>query len=424
MRRSETDRHLTAILVLALSSVFCGCLGSETNDSAAPERIIFIVIDMLRADRVGCYGSPTATPVLDSLADGGFMHPHVVSAYHQTTMSMAALFTGQTPSIEGPGPRRALPWNSRTWCGMRRFAVDGDESCVPQQLTTVAETMSARGYWTAGIVSNPLIFDPLGYSQGFQQWREVGTVTGARANLAQVRTRDAGKVLEAVASVLDERPSDRFFLYVHFMDVHDYGYYGLRYDKLVARTDAAIGKLLADIDGRGLLEGATIVVTSDHGERLGEKHALPGRPTHQGSPSFEPLLRVPLIVSPSPEVPVEPIFRGQNTRFLLERIAGQDTAPPELLHPQESFLSEIGFRTYRRYPFKAMWKRGHSKLWLFHLGTDPGEVRDVAAQRPALVKRIRHRMQVLTGKLRSKKKVAAGLSETDKARLRALGYLN
>lgn len=408
---------------MLIAAAAAGCT-TRQEPADGPRRLVLIVVDMLRSDALGCYGGPASTPAIDALSRQGFMHPHAVSAFHQTTMSMAALFTGRTPSIEGPLPRRTLPWNSSTWCGLRRFATGGDDSCVPQKLSTLAETLADCGYWTAGIASNPLLFDPLGYSQGFDRWDEVGTPTGARASGALANERAAAAVNAAAFAALDERPRDRFFLYVHYMDVHDYGYLGLPYHGAVERVDAAVGELVAGLATRGLLDGATILLTSDHGETLGEKHALAARRGHEGNPSFESLLRVPLIVTPAPRVAVQPIFRGQETRFLIESIAGVASPQSDELEAGESFLTERQFRTYRRYPFKAMWDRRNGRFALFDIEADRGELRNLARQRPADVAAIKRRIEDLTGRLRSRAEVRAELSASDQARLRALGYLD
>jgi arylsulfatase A-like enzyme len=63
------------------------------------------------------------------------------------------------------------------------------------------------------------------------------------------------------------------------------------YDEELAYVDHVVGKLLAELRARGLYDDSLIIVTSDHGEHLGEK----GRYSHQLSMADE-LLRVPLIV--------------------------------------------------------------------------------------------------------------------------------
>ena len=89
-----------------------------------PERIILIVADTLRRDFLSPYGSRLATPNVARLAESGQVFTNAVSSFHMTTMSMAAMFTGRTPSLEVGEDLRVLPWTSESWCGMARFATE------------------------------------------------------------------------------------------------------------------------------------------------------------------------------------------------------------------------------------------------------------------------------------------------------------
>ena len=155
-------------LAASLLCLLLVCCGTEP-DRGAPERIVLVVADTLRADHVGAYGGAVPTPNLDALAERGEIFEQALASYHQTSMSMASLFTGLTPSIEAPGGR-SLPWAKGTFCGMARFRAR-DEACVPASLTTLAEDLSLAGYATLGVTSNPLVFRPYGFDQGFDVYQ-------------------------------------------------------------------------------------------------------------------------------------------------------------------------------------------------------------------------------------------------------------
>jgi arylsulfatase A-like enzyme len=119
------------------------------------------------------------------------------------------------------------------------------------------------------------------------------------------------------------RRDGRFFLWLHFMDAHfpyqplpgrrnwrdrlSYlkGMTGLvagrpepavnslreLYGQRVGLVDACVGELVSEIDALGLSDSTTVVVTSDHGEQLGER----GRWAH-GPDLHDELIRVPLIL--------------------------------------------------------------------------------------------------------------------------------
>ncbi len=289
---------VSGLLALASASAWTGCGAAPPT---TPSRIVLIVVDTLRRDHVSAYGSRAATPNIDGLAERGQLFTNALSSFHQTTMSMASLFTGLTPSLEtGARDRPLAVWGGRTSCGLTRFADPrGGDSCVPRGVTTLAEELRSAGYWTLGVVSNRLLFKPYGYEQGFDEWVEVGAAQWRKARTRELAERRAAKhVNRSAIEKLRGRPSDRFFLYLHYVDVHDWGLPVKTYAEAVTEFDRSLGEILGFLDSEALLNDAFVVLTSDHGEALGEKHALPSMARHKGNPSFEPLLLVPLIVAP------------------------------------------------------------------------------------------------------------------------------
>ena len=387
-----------------------------------PERIVLVVVDTLRVDHVGAFGGPVETPTLDALAARG-QKLSALAAYHQTSMSMGALFTGRTPSLEGPDGE-ALPWTQGTFCGMARFRARGDP-CLPGGPGTLAEDLRQLGYETLAVTSNPLLFRPYGYDRGFEVWREVGDLPPdparrlSRREHAQSRTGD--RVHAAVQQVLAERRTDRFFLYVHYLDVHDWILQKHAYRKGVAAFDAHLARLLEALDEGGLLEGSLVVVTADHGESLSADTHPVKSPLHTGNPSYDTVLRVPLIAAPA-FFPAGAVVRGQDLRAHLVAVArgvplgdaGQD---PEL------FLTELRYRTYREGRFKSAWPRSGDAPLLFDLEVDPDETRDVAAEHPAVLERHRDRVAELSGQLRARNEPMTALDAEAEERLRVLGYL-
>jgi arylsulfatase A-like enzyme len=427
-----------ALGILLCSSVLGGCT------RAPSKRLVLIVIDTLRRDHLSCYGGATPTPHIDALAKRGTVFGNAQASFHQTTMSMASLFTGRTPSLdtlEGP----PLSWNGRTWCGMARFAA-AEKACIPAGVGTLAESLRAAGYWTIGIQSNYLLFEPAGFARGFDDWVEVG-VTGldpeARPGLLRrvmVERRTGPEVLRAMQAALKRRPHDRFFLYVHLMDVHDWELAGVTYEEGVAAADAAVGAVLLDLEEEGLLSGAVVVLTSDHGEGLGEKGVLRPLIGHEGNPSLEPLLEVPLVVAPPIAEPANRFLRGDDVFRLLQRIAvGKDQDVADL-EDGEQYVSEAFFRTYRKDSWKSFHRRQPqtgeqlpvvkppppttAPVILIDLAADPAEQTNVAASHPEIVRAHRARTDALAAALAAPSATAGELSEEDRARLRALGYLD
>ena len=386
-------------------------LGNTACSHGEPaQQIVLIVVDTLRRDHLSCYGSTTPTPHLDRLAENGQIFTNAIASFHQTTMSMGALFTGRTPSLEAS--RGALSWNGRSWCGLTRFAGPSEEQgCIPKSVRTLPEILRNAGYRTIGIVSNRLLFQPAGFERGFADWVEVG----GRTTWQEINA--------AALEAMERRDRDKVFLYVHYMDVHNHRFGGRSYASLVNSVDGGIGALLDALKQRGLRDDATIVFTSDHGERLGETHFTPGSPYHYGNPSFEEVLRIPLIVSPPRFAATSEPVRSQDVFRLILELAGVRDSSPSELEPDELILSEVHWRIYRRGRWKSLMPRLGKAHYLIDLIEDPGEQRNVADEHPAILAEHRQRTLTLVRDLAAANRPLSQLTAEDQKRLRALGYL-
>ncbi|MDX6768726.1 MAG: sulfatase [Elusimicrobiota bacterium] len=186
-----------------------------------------------------------------------------------------------------------------------------------------------------------------------------------------------------------------------------------RYDSAVREMDAGIGRLLDELKSRGLGEDTVVLLTADHGESLGE-HGLLGHT--QGL--YEPTLRVPLIVLK----PGRPDLAGRRVKALVERgdlmptlldWAGAPAPPlpgrsiePLLADPAApwrdyAFASSrrnlagndgrdlrVDERVARDGRWKLLWTFDKGGYELYDLVEDPGETRDLAAERPEIVARL------------------------------------
>jgi arylsulfatase A-like enzyme len=423
------SRLIQRIAAAAIVLPWLGACGGGLD--GPPERIVLIVVDTLRRDFLSTYGSENATPNLDALAERGQLYKNHMASFHQTSMSMASLFTGRTPSLEFGRADRTLAWNSSTWCGLHRFARPGDPAfCIPPSVPTLAEKLREAGYATLGIASNQFLYEPSGFSRGFDDWVEVGkkpTKPGAPDRLKPAdaaKTRYFALVNQAALQAVDRRASDRFYLYVHYMDVHDYGDRRPgRYAKAVRSVDRAIGVLLGELVERGLLDDAVVIATSDHGERLSERHALRGASGHLGNPSFQEVLDLPLIVAPPIDRDPEVFLRTEDLFHVILELAGTAEPAETLLAADELFVSERGYRTYLRDRYKSVQRRADGAFYLFDLAADEGETRDVAGANAEVAAEHRRRIREISDALGTGRAAPLQQSEDDRRRLRALGYL-
>jgi len=429
-RRARRGRARGAAFALALGlgAGLGAAAGAAGCGGDTPPHLVLIVVDTLRRDHVSAYADPDGdappparTPHIDALAADG-TRIDAVSSYHQTTMSMGALFTGRTPSIASGSAERPVLWRPETWCGMGRFLEDTPaEQCLPEALPTLGEALGERGYTTLGVVANALLFRPAGFARGFDRWVEVGEFD-RRAPEEAARGRTWEHVNAGVRRALDARPPGPLFLYVHYLDAHDHHFLGLDYAEAVERADAGVGDLLRLLAERGLRDDAVIVLTSDHGERLDEEHVLEGFPAHGGNPSFRTLLEVPLVVTGADVPPLPPLVRSEDVHRLLLRVAGAPELPRSDLEARELFVSERLYRTYLRGRFKSFWSRD-GEFVLVDLESDPGETRNVTADHPDVAAAHRERVDALTRALAAPQLEPGRTPEEFRRRLRALGYL-
>lgn len=308
--------------------------------------VVFIVIDALRADRVGASGYPRpTTPNLDALASGGIRFARTRAPSSWTKPSMASLLTATSPSTH-----RIQRW----------------EDTVPDAATLPAEVFHAAGVRTLGLHRNDWLAPHFGFGQGFDNYY-TPRVFSERRNMRRnspslgegLRGSDAD-ITEAALQFLKSFGHERFFLYLHYMDVHQYASdasgptFGTShadfYDSAIVWVDANIGALMAELDRLGLSSRTLIVVTADHGEEFGE-HGGEGH----GRTLYHEVTDVPLLIIPpfrldAPaviETPVSsidifptvldlvglpplPAAEGQSLRPLIEAAIGgtQPTAGP------------------------------------------------------------------------------------------------
>lgn len=316
---------------LALAAlVLAAAAGLACTRGTAPPNVILISADTLRADRLGAYGydARLTSPRIDALADEALLFEVHLAAAPWTTPSHLSLLTGLTPTRHGvTGSDRAL-----------REALGGNLTLqrLPDAITTLAEALAARG-WTTGAFTGGATLDPrIGFDQGFGEY-----------DTSMVKL-DRGKV-DRVFQWIDAQ-EEPFFLFWHTFEVHapyvaphflgdvlprdraralgerlenlpeKGGWKQVRHAKRVMRSHGAytpevtralydggvrsfdrwLGELLDFLRARGLDERTILVVTSDHGEQLGEE----GRPVPYGDgfynvhghTVYEEMIRIPLIV--------------------------------------------------------------------------------------------------------------------------------
>ena len=264
--------------------------------------VVFILMDTLRADRLGSYGySIDISPNLDKLANEGVRFEKHFATSSWTRPSTGTIFTGHHP--------RTL--------GLYEEMFDQ----LPEEFVTIAERFKAKGYKTYGVTSNPNVNSFFGFSQGFDKYEDAGMLfkwmEQANKEISkellhlqlETATTITNRTLDLINSVKLSESKQPYFLIITYIDSHKpyqapskykkftekHRSRTSQYDAGVQYADYEIGRLLKEMKTQGLLDNTTIIFTSDHGEGLKSHPKIPNSHGH-GLTLYDSTVRVPLFV--------------------------------------------------------------------------------------------------------------------------------
>ncbi|MFC1807839.1 sulfatase [Candidatus Omnitrophota bacterium] len=273
--------------------------GADQESATSQKRynILFILIETLRADHLGCYGyKRNISPNMDKIAREGIFFTNFISVSPWTTPAVVSLFSGKYPQA-------VFPPFKKDWKKDYRF---------PDEVDTLAEILRINGYHTIALSDHGLVTKELNYAQGFNVFEFLPPI---RKSLKQARRNEVEFMTEKVAEQISECQGEKFFLYLHVMYPHypykpplkyrrKFGYVSGKeprkistrklirtYDGEIKLTDDLIGSIYDRLDKMRLLENTYLIITSDHGEGFRE-HGL----IMHGTSLYRELLHVPLII--------------------------------------------------------------------------------------------------------------------------------
>ena len=400
--------------------------------------VILITLDTLRPDRLSCYGSKIVeTPSIDAFAAEGVRFTNAASTVPLTLPAHASIMTGLYPP--GHGVRENVG------------------TVLDARIPTLAELLGKGGWATAGFVSAFVLDHRWGIGRGFDRYFDdfdrMGMETASTANMGSVR-RDGAETVAAAVSWLDKRPSGRpFFLWLHLYDPHDpYApkepfksrHAGRPYDGAVAYTDSLVGDFRRALDERHLLEDSLVILTSDHGEGLGDHGE-----TFHGFLVYDSTIRVALIVkTPGGDGAGRVVDRTVSHvdllptilelvglsvpgkidgRSLAPLIAGPDVAWERPVYSESLYpLLHYGWaplRALRTDRFKLI---DAPRPELYDIAQDPAEEKNLHGAEPDRARELTADLGRLRHRIESGKPTGATAPEIDEravARLRSLGYL-
>ena len=212
----------------------------------------------MRADHLRPYGGAVAVPGIESLAADGVLYKSAYSHSPQTLPSHASMLTGRLPFEHG----------ARDNVG---FSVDG-------RVGSLAEQLRRAGYATGAAVSSYILRKDTGIDRGFDDYDAAFRMdAGPEVTIGQVQ-RAGAETIAVAKDWIAKHDKQQAFFFLHLYEPHTpytppapyREQYPHPYDGEIAYADALIGGLIGFLKAKALYEPALIVLTSDHGEGLGD----------------------------------------------------------------------------------------------------------------------------------------------------------
>jgi arylsulfatase A-like enzyme len=398
--------------------------------------VVLLTIDTLRRDALGCYGGGNLTPFLDSIQPQciRFQQAHSTGPYTQ------AAFPGILTSS---------------------YYLDyGKQKMLSTKRVLISEVLKKAGITTAGFHSNPYLIGYLGWNRGWDVFYDsieeevsprVPYVSAEEIHL-KVKTW-----LSAYVSLGGNRP---FFLWVHYMDVHE-PYIPKRkyidrvdpalhlseeemfrlfkevllkrdssnretvellrklYRAHVREVDDAVKDFFGILEKWDVLKDSWIIITTDHGDEFGEHGGL----SHDGK-MYSELVHVPLMIhepererEEACEMLVSTIDVAPTIAYLfgLDRVnafEGHSLLPPQDYrtkgvfgeavdkHGSQEKGEEKEVHYYREGDLKMIYRERDDSWELYDLKADPKELNNIIEASPrseAMKERIRSRVRRYQG---------------------------
>ena len=391
-----------------------GSKGTGLNIKAAPRRVVFWMIDTLRADKLKFYSRrgkrrpQVKTPHLSALAGAGAVFDPFWVNSNESKTGHASFWTGTYPQVH---------------------KVVSHKAKLRSRYHTLSKAFKQAGYRTAAFVGNGYISKRWNYMQGFDK---------AVNFIREEKPSHAKQIVNSALKWLKRNKDQRFYLYLGTNDPHvtyrahkgfikqydprpyngPYRRYlagksmekikverrnvsrrnkqriEALYENEIAYNDHHLGRLLAGMKELGLDKDTLVIVTSDHGEEFWE-HGSCGH----GHSLYQELISVPLILHWPGVIPRTRVLSGHDGTDLLATVLDLLRKPA---HPQiqgESLLPFVNARaTYPRgmmatkeltmHALRAglakVILRGTDSLRVYDMSRDPAEKRNLFGERMVL----------------------------------------
>ncbi|HED65717.1 MAG TPA: hypothetical protein ENJ09_09205 [Planctomycetes bacterium] len=412
---------MKALLPLLLAILLPAC--GKSQDPRP--NLLIVTFDTTRSDHLACYGygKPTS-PHIDRLAADGVRYTNAYAVSSWTLPTHASIFTGKYPSSHGahydPNGKINLVMEggihgNPLWDAYRANTIATDQ-------LTLAAILSESGYATKGIIGGPWLKEVFGLGKGFEDWDDSNFQMEGGSEL---NGRTAEDITDHAIAFVDAHADEPFFLFLNYYDPHspytvqpDYirtfwsgplpppkdswEWTLAKYDAEIRYTDEHFGRLLDHLRSAGLYDKTWIVLTSDHGELMGEMNMA-----GHGDSLSQPEIHIPLIVKepgPTPRQGIDdtPVQQVDILPTVLDALGlphPPDVQGRSLTRHEHPIVSEVYplpfMNDASRKPWRQLgdWKSIVEGKWkfvwgsrgrnlLFDLEADPHEYRNVLADHP------------------------------------------
>jgi arylsulfatase A-like enzyme/tetratricopeptide (TPR) repeat protein len=307
--------------------------------------VIIISIDTLRADHLPAYGyRGVETPNLDLLRKDAVLFRHAYAHVPLTLPSHVTMLTGLLPPDNGVRNNIGFPFDAA-------------------KHPTIPSLLKQKGYATGAAVSAYVLRGNTGLAKSFDFYDDdIAVKTGEVVGRLQ---RPGGESAAVAERWIDQHAGQPFFFFLHLFEPHTpydppepfKGKYASNpYDGEIAAADAIVGQFLDHLKARGLYDGATIVLMSDHGEGLGDH----GEDEH-GIFLYMEDIRVPLMLKlPKSQLASQTVDAPVQLIDILPTIAGlAGTGTPAGLKGRSLLASMEQGTPARRIYGESMYARIH-----------------------------------------------------------------
>lgn len=447
-------RTLCLLLTLAVLPLL-----SCRKEPPKPRNIIFVLVDTLRADRLGAYGYTRDTsPSVDAFARESILFENARSQASCTFPSANSILTSRWPAA---------------FLGQANQALG-----IPEGIPSLAEILRLEGFRTVAVSASAVVrntpsrFNPTaGFGRGFEVFHEDCVwKSGACVNRAAEEHLKKG-----------DQP---LFLYLHYIDPHgpyqppkrlqgrftkgqpdkrwvrlgdpnpignwlykgeehpgftdaDLQYLSDLYDEEIAFFDTQFALLLEKLRSSGLLDESIVVFAADHGEEFLEHgHIKHCRTLFDNSIRVPLFLHLPGVDAKAIAKPVQNLdlvptildylgiksgyqFEGRSLRPLIE--GREEDAPAE----RYQYALQGTFRSASDGRYKLIQDLGAGSFSLYDLAGDPAEKADVLRQERRAFFRLRDSLTGWIGRSEGKGQESESLRKAKEAeeKLRSLGYI-